>query len=454
MVHVGMGQTFTALHRFSAVNTQFINTDGAYPAAALVVSTNILYSTTSQGGSAGGGTVFKINPDGTGFAVLHNFTPANPSTGAAGDGAFPLGSLVVSDQTLYGTTSAGGGSNNGIVFKISTAGSNFTTLHVFSASDPTSGANSDGSAPWAGLLLSGNVLYGTATRGGDAGSGTIFKLNTDGTGFTRLHSFSALDASTSTNSDGAYPLGGLALSGGTLYGTTYRGGGAGAGTIYKINVDGSGFAVLQDSDGGPRATLLLSSNTLYGTTETGGTNSGGTVFKLNTDGTGLTNLQEFATGTSPWAGLTFFGNLLCGTTYGGGDSGQGSVFGLNTDGTGFTNLYSFSGSADGAQPQAGLLALGSALYGTASTGGTSAVGTIFALSLGPATPQQLSIQLLGSAVVLSWASDATGLALQSATNLVPPVVWTHVPGSPAIVNGKNVMTNAITGRQEFYRLGP
>jgi uncharacterized repeat protein (TIGR03803 family) len=248
-------------------------------------------------------------------------------------------------------------------------------------------------------------------------------------------------------------LGGLVLSGSTLYGTTYRGGGAGAGTVFKLNIDGSQFSVLQDSDGGPRATLLLSSNTLYGTTETGGTEGGGTVFALNTDGTGFTNLQNFAANSAPWAGLTFLGNLLCGTTYGGGDFGQGSAFGIKTDGTGFTNLYSFSGSADGAQPQAALLALGSTLYGSASTGGPSADGTIFALSLGPASPQQLSIQFLGTAVVLSWPANAAGLSLQSSTNLVPPVVWAPVSGSPAIVNGKNVMTNAISGPQKFYRLG-
>src|SRR5947207_15217538 len=48
----------------------------------------------------------------------------------------------------------------------------FTTLYSFSATDPTTGTNSDGKAPLAGLLLSGNTLYGTAVVGGTSGSGT------------------------------------------------------------------------------------------------------------------------------------------------------------------------------------------------------------------------------------------------------------------------------------------
>src|SRR5689334_892928 len=47
--------------------------------------------------------------------------------------------------------------------------------------------NSDGAVPQAGLLLSGNTLYGTASGGGISGRGTLFKVNADGSGFTNLH---------------------------------------------------------------------------------------------------------------------------------------------------------------------------------------------------------------------------------------------------------------------------
>src|ERR1019366_10459933 len=96
----------------------------------------------------------------------------------------------------------------------------FTTLHSFtaiSASPPFT--NSDGTYPHAGLILAGNTLYGTAEYGGSSGHGTVFAVNTDGTGFTNLHSFKAWDLYTGTNSDGGYPQAALILSGNTLYGT-------------------------------------------------------------------------------------------------------------------------------------------------------------------------------------------------------------------------------------------
>ena len=94
----------------------------------------------------------------------------------------------------------------------------FTTLHSFA------GYPSDGAEPQAGLVLSGNTLYGTAPEGGSANGGTVFAVNTDGTGFTTLNNFTALRGPfPGTNSDGAYPRGGLILSGSTLYGTTSGG---------------------------------------------------------------------------------------------------------------------------------------------------------------------------------------------------------------------------------------
>src|SRR5207237_1102571 len=99
----------------------------------------------------------------------------------------------------------------------------FRTLYSFTGLD-TNHFNSDGAYPYAGLILSGNTLYGTATGGGSSGNGTVFAVNTDGTGFTNLHSFTARDPGTGPNSDGANPLVGLILSGNSLYGREARGG--------------------------------------------------------------------------------------------------------------------------------------------------------------------------------------------------------------------------------------
>lgn len=118
------------------------------------------------------------------------------------------------------------------------------TLHSF---EPTSGifpyTNRDGANP-NDLIFSDNTLYGMASQGGSAGSGTVFRLNTDGTGFTDLHTFIETGGYPDyTNTDGAYP-GGLILSSNTLYGTTSQGGSSGGGTVFKVEADGTGFMTL------------------------------------------------------------------------------------------------------------------------------------------------------------------------------------------------------------------
>src|SRR6266567_3159751 len=111
----------------------------------------------------------------------------------------------------------------------------FTVLHTFTSASGPNGTNGDGANPSAGLILSNDVLYGTASAGGSSGAGTVFALNANGMGFTNLHSFTA-PANDSfgfyTNIDGAYPLAGLLLSGGTLYGAANNGGTSGHGTVF------------------------------------------------------------------------------------------------------------------------------------------------------------------------------------------------------------------------------
>src|SRR3989442_1289719 len=95
---------------------------------------------------------------------------------------------------------------------------NFTTLYSFTRTSGSLSTNSDGANPYAGLISSGNTLFGTAYYGGGSGYGTLFAVNTDGTGFAILHSFTADSGSPSyTNSDGTCPSAGLILSGNTLY---------------------------------------------------------------------------------------------------------------------------------------------------------------------------------------------------------------------------------------------
>ena len=191
-------QTFTVLKSFGILT----NVTGHNPQSTVVQGPDgTLYGTTSIG-EGPAGTVFKVQPDGSGFTVLKWFTNSI-------EGAQPVAGLTLSGSVLYGTTAGGGGSNFGTVFKLNTDGTGYTLLKSFTGSDGLTPGH-------AGVVLSGGVLYGTTYYGGSSGNGTVFKLNPDGTGFSNLHSFTALDPHSITNDDGANPNFGLTLSGSVL----------------------------------------------------------------------------------------------------------------------------------------------------------------------------------------------------------------------------------------------
>jgi uncharacterized repeat protein (TIGR03803 family) len=395
MAGSGTAQTFTTLRSFGFTD------DGLQLEGGFILSGNTLYGTTGAGGQTGNGTVFKVNTDGTGFTNLYNFSATLYPSYINSDGASPYGTLILSGNILYGTAAYGGPNGYGTtgygtVFAVHTDGTGFTTLHSF-----TFGTNSDGANPFAGLVLAGNTLYGTTCNGGSANCGIVFKVNTDGSGFTNLHNFTEISGYPFlTNSDGACPKAGLILSGYTLYGTTSLGGTNGDGTVFALNTDGTGFTNLHNFtafDPSPSAALLLSGNTLYGTTLK-------TVFALNADGTGFTNLYSIAAGDYDYdvypfiytnsdgsdshAGLALSGNTLYGTASLGGSSGYGTVFAVHTDGEGFTNLHNFTGrGSDGAYPESELTLLGNTLYGTTKQGGSLDAGTVFSISI-PAPQNQ------------------------------------------------------------------
>jgi len=142
-------EVFTNLYDF---NSSYNGDEGPFPNSGLLLSGNTLYGTTPQGGSYGQGTVFEVNTDGTGFTNLYSFDETN--------GSYPFGTLVLSGNTLYGTASDFGGGGGGTVFSINTDGTGFTNLYIFYSVD---GQTPNGLEPIAGLTLSGNTLYGTSS---------------------------------------------------------------------------------------------------------------------------------------------------------------------------------------------------------------------------------------------------------------------------------------------------
>lgn len=336
--------------------------DGYSPFGGVVLgSDGRLYGTTSIGTASQAntsGTIYSLTTDGSGYTVLHrfaDFTGLNANGNPINtNGANPDSELVEgSDGHLYGVTRTGGPNGTGVVFKIAKDGSGFAVLHAFgpitSAANTIPVTNADGFGLITPLVVyADGYVYGTATRGGTTGNGTIFRVRVDGTGFEVLHTFPALvasDTTAATNSDGAIPLAGLTDGGdGMLYGVASSGGSNGQGTLYVFDPVGRVFTVLHHFDGSkgsqPSGELLLGQDgRLYGTTASGGTNPSGNA--------------------------TLFG----------------TVFVIARDGTGFTSLYSFAGS-DGANPGGKLQQLDATTFvGMTQAGGRCSQGTAFLLSL-------------------------------------------------------------------------
>jgi len=307
------GGNYTNLHEFVGGNN-----DGKDPWDSLTLSGSTLYGMTHFGGNSDLGVIFKMDIDGGNYTNLHKFVGGN------NDGQKPYGSLTLSSNSLYGMTGTGGNDNRGVIFKIDTDGSNYTNLHKFG------GEPDDGRGPQGSLTLSGSTLYGMTLYGGSNNCGVIFKIDTDGSNYTVLHKF------VGGNNDGRNTLGNLTLSGSTLYGMTMYGGNSDEGVIFKMETDGSGYTNLHEFSGGsndgnwPYGSLTLYGSILCGMAYYGGNDNFGVIFKIDTDGNNYTLLHEFAGGSDdgkyPRGDLTLSGNTLYGMTRRGGDSNYGVVF--------------------------------------------------------------------------------------------------------------------------------
>jgi len=417
-------------------------TNGVLEARLIVGSDGALYGVGSPGDSTFGGAVFKINRDGSGYQVLHNFgSITNDGLLASATKTYDDALLLGSDNALYGTTSIGGANGDGIIYRITEDGSDYRILHSFDNSQ-------NDRFPITGVIQAASgVLYGTTAFEGPINEpAAVFSINPDGSDYTVLTNISYSAAALLQGQDGA------------LYGTTTL-----SNQIFRINLDGSGLTILHTFSGtdgsAPIGQLIQSVNGfLLGATWLGGTSNFGTLFMISTNGDDFQVLHNFSDGEVsgdgqiPHAGLALGpGNLFYGTTSLGGTYGYGTVFKINQDGSGYEQLYSFPPSG---QPESGLVQGQSqgnpgVLYGTAGGVGSSGAGFIYAilvnppLSITPVTTQTASNQ-----VTVSWPAWALNYVLQSTTNLSSSN-WVNVSnGVP--VTGVQLTNPANPGT--FYRL--
>lgn len=351
----------TTLHHFAG-------SDGSEPVGSLIAVDDQLYGLTRVGGSGGLGTSFRIQTTGS-FASLFSFT----GTTGIRPGANPAaGMMLHSSGKLIGTTEFGGSAGFGTAFSLTTAVTPvFALLHAFS--DPT------GSQP-AGLLVEATDthLYGTSSTGGTSGIGTLFRMTATGT-YNVLHHFSGPDgaaprAGLAADADGL--LHGITSAGGPeelgraftlapLAGTFTA-------TAALSPVQGylpSGAPV---ADGSGKWLLPLAS---------GGSLGGGTVLRYDPAFDSLTPTAIGGTsGETPDGALTLHNGNAFGVCARGGASARGSAFSFNTT-TGAATLLASFNTTQGSLPE-GPLIPGSdgALYGVSREGGASARGTFYKIT--------------------------------------------------------------------------
>jgi len=326
LTHKGSGWTFTPLYDFQG------GADGEEPFAPLAFGPDgSLY-----GSSADASSVFNLRPSPaackTALCSWAETVTYRFSEGSGG--AFPAGEAIF-DQAgnLYGAASGSGGGNCyegcGTIFKLtpSNGGWSETVLYTFL------GFPTDGATPTSAVFDKAGNIYGTTLAGGTEDQGTVFQLTPSGSGWTEKVLYSFQNAG-----DGSQPFGGLILDpSGNLYGTTSDSAWTTAGTVFELSPSNGGwtFATIYSfsGNGGPEASLTMdAAGNLYGTTYRDGAYGYGSVFKL-TPGNGgwtYTSLYDFTgehDGQNPVSNVVFdaAGNLY-GTTYRGGQYYQGIVF--------------------------------------------------------------------------------------------------------------------------------
>lgn len=359
---------FTSLYSFNG-------TDGFGPMAGVLQGADgALYGTTSRGGTASLGTVFRLDRTTLSLTSLHYF--------AGADGSVLYSGLAIgSDGLLYGSTYSGGVADLGTLFRVGPDGQNFASLYSFSGAD---GAKPDDLR----LTQAGDgAFYGATSEGGPDDGGTLFQFDAATQGLTTLYSFIPTGA-------GGVDAGLVAGRDGYWYGTTYSGGANGMGSVFRVDPSTLELTTLHDfagADGAnpvPGALMQGSDGSLYGTTQLGG--GYGTVFKLSPATLAFTMLHAFSggilEGRSPLGGVTEGGDgYLYGTTVLGGQ-GYGTVYRVHPTTLAY-NIVVWFGGSNGRSPSGNLLrASDGALYGVTRLGGGFNGGTVFRVSLDTAPP--------------------------------------------------------------------
>jgi uncharacterized repeat protein (TIGR03803 family) len=349
------GSAFNVLHSFSSPE------EGRYPRSGLWSDlSGTLYGTCFSGGPAQTGTLFSVGSDGKDFEVKYSFSGGDPQ------GEQPRGQIVLSSEgTLFGTTTLGGVASSGVIYSIREDGSDYSVIHEFGTRP------GEEIYPAGGLLLGKDgFLYGTTEFGGARGSGSIFRIRSDGGGYSNI----SFDLPGSLQ-----PL--VQDTKGMLYGI-----GLVANLVFGLNTDGTGYHIVADVP--PSMLIAGNDGNLYGSSQSGGSSRAGFAFEIAPDSGKVNVLAEY-TGEPDVDGNAISGitessdGTLYGVSQAGGPNNDGVIFRVSRDGSSFIVLHSFGKSTfDGKKPASKpVYADEGTLYGTTGEGGLDGIGTVYRINV-------------------------------------------------------------------------
>ena len=294
---LGNGSLFRIASNGIITTVPFDGVNGSSPISSpLRASDGGFFGLATVGGTYNAGTLYHLDTNGI-LSSIYSFDMTNASG--------PAALIIGTDGSFYGVSGHGGIGFNGInytgygvAFRVTTNG-DFTRLASFS--DP-------GGFPNSIVEANDGNFYGTTLQGGTNGFGTVFRMTPDGD-LSTLFTFSG--------TNGSYPTSMILGSDGLLYGCTTQGGTnfagpfTGSGTVYKISTNGdfTGLWAFSSTDGSqPKCRLLEVTNGLfYGITYVGGRNGSGNVFQISSNGNFASVLEfdnTYSKGGNPWTGLT------------------------------------------------------------------------------------------------------------------------------------------------------
>jgi uncharacterized repeat protein (TIGR03803 family) len=347
------------------------------------IAQGILYGTTSEGGSSNNGTIFKFDLGNSTLTKQIDFF-------SLVTGSYCTASLIqVSNDVFYGVNRIGGLNNEGVIFEYKASTNSFTPKYTFG------GVN--GSVPTGTLIMANDgMLYGVTSHGGAFDFGVLFQFDPNTGVYEKKIDFQGA-------SNGSLPQGGLTeASDGKLYGMTWLGGSNDFGILFQYDPISNTLTKKLDFNGisngkEPTGSLIeVGNGKLYGLTSYGGTNIGilsegsGVLFEYDINSNTFTKKHDFSgelfgNGSNPASSLILGsdGKLYGMTPYGGTDA-SGVIFEFNLTTNTYSSRYNFSATSTGKYPKGSLFqASDGKMYGMTSAGGANDLGTL--IQFDPAT---------------------------------------------------------------------